>query len=369
MPLTYIKISKKALLNNIAQIKKILPKKTKFMAVVKANAYGHGLFEVVNSVKNNVDYFAVFAFTDAVLMRKKGIKKPILVLGRILKEQVDEAIKHDLEVTVSTLDILQQVKKPLKAHICVDTGLGRDGFVFTDLKKVIEASKNSKVKIVGLYAHLAASDDSKENSYTEKQITELLTWKKAFNEIGLKPLVHHSASAGNIFGKIKEKFTKEFDIARIGVSLYGMWPSNEVKKSRQKIVKLQPVLTWIAKITELRHLPKGSKISYNCTYTLQRDSKIATLPIGYFDGISRLSSNKALAIVGGKKVPQIGRVTMNLIVLDVTDVKNVKIGDEVIIIGKKGNLEISADDLGAWGQTSCYESLTRINANILRKVV
>lgn len=362
--LTWLEISKKSLLNNISEIRKRLAPQQKFMAVVKANAYGHGLFEVVNSIKNKVDYLAVYDFEDAILLRKKGVKTPILVLSRIFAEQVDLAIKHKIEVTVTSFDILS-LQKNLQVHICVDTGLGRDGFAFSDLKKVMKILKNSPLQIKGLYAHFAAADEAKKNSYTQKQIEELLLWKKEFAALGIKPLVHHAASAGVFFPKI----FPDFDLARIGIALYGLWPSQEIKKREEKKTKLLPVLSWKAKIIEVKSLPKGSAISYNCTNILQRDSKIAVLPIGYFDGISRVSSNAGFVIVKGKKVPQIGRITMNLIVLDVTDIADVKVGDVATIIGREGKVEITADDWGKWGQTSCYEVVTRINSKLKRILV
>lgn len=365
MLLTWIEISKKALLNNIAAIKKILPKKTKFMAVVKANAYGHGLFEVVDAIKNNVDYLATFHFEDAILMRKKGVKTPILVLSRIFEDEIDLAIKHDIIATVSTLDILQKVKKPLRCHLCIDTGLGRDGFVFTQLEEVLNIAKKSKLKIEGIYAHFSAADDKNKDAYTKNQIEKLLTWKRAFQKNNFKILTHHAASAGSLMGYTNS----EFDLVRVGKALYGNWPSEDVKKACEKKVKLMPVLTWKTKITELRQLKKGENISYNCTYKLSKNSKVATLPIGYFDGISRLSSSKSFVLIGGKKCPQIGRVTMNLIVIDVSALKNVKIGDEVIIIGAQGRAKISATEMGAFAQTSCYEAVTRIASTIMRRVV
>jgi len=365
MLLTWVEISKKALLNNIAQIKKILPKKTKFMAVVKSNAYGHGLFEVVNSIKNNVDYLATFHFEDAILMRQKGVKLPILVMSRIFEDQIDLAIKHDIIATISTLDILQKIKKPLRCHICIDTGLGRDGFVFSQLDEVLAAAKKSKLKIEGIYAHFSASDDVSKDAYTKAQIEKLLIWKRAFVKNNFKILTHHAASAGSLMGYTNS----EFDLVRVGKALYGNWPSQDVQKACQKKTTLLPVLTWKTKITELRELKKGEKISYNCTYELKKNSKVATLPIGYFDGISRVSSSKSVVLIGGKKCPQIGRVTMNLIVIDVSSLKNVKVGDEVVIIGSQGRARISATEMGAFAQTSCYEAVTRIAPGILRKLV
>ncbi len=353
---TWIEISKEALLNNILQIKKQLKPKVKFMAVVKANAYGHGLLEVVTAIQSKVDYLAVFSFEDAIFLRKQGVMKPLLVKSRIFPEQVDLAIKHDIEVTVSTLDILQKIKKNLKVHICVDTGLGRDGFVSSDLKKVSSLLKKSPLKLCGIYGHFSAADESKFDDYSKKQVQELLRWKEELE----CPLFHHSASAGMVYGKNHP----DFNLVRIGISLYGLWPSPE----RNKSIKLKPVLSWRARISQIKSLPKGSAVSYGCTHILKRDSKVAVLPIGYFDGISRLSSGKSQVILRGKKVPQIGRVTMNLIVLDVTDVAQAKVGDVVTIIGKDGKVEISADDWASWSQTSNYEVVTRLNSALKRLV-
>lgn len=360
---TWIEISKSALLNNISQIKKQLRQNEKFMAVVKANAYGHGLLEVANIIQNKVDYLAVFALEDAILLREEGYEKPLLVLSRIFPDQVDLAIKHDIEVTVSTFDILQNLKKNLKIHICLDTGMGRDGFVAADLKKLISIIKESQINICGIYAHFASADESKFDNYSKKQIEELLRWKGEFalNKIDI-PLIHHCASAG----VIDQKSSSEFNLARLGISLYGLWPSSELKDRKGELVNLKPALSWKAKISEIKSMPKGSSISYGCTHVLERDSKIAILPIGYFDGISRVSSGLGQMILHGIKVPQIGRVTMNLVVLDVTDVKQAKIDDIVTIIGEDGEVEVTADDWAKWSKTINYEIVTRLNSSIIR---
>ncbi len=373
MNLTWLEISKSALLNNVAEIKKNLAPETKFMAVIKANAYGHGLLEVVNAIKNKVDAFAVFDFDDAIFLRGKKLTKPILTLGRLWPEQINAALKNNIEVTVTTFDIFDVIKKgagerKLKVHICVDTGLGRDGFVAADIEKLVEILQNKNVQknveVIGLYAHFASADDAGFDCYTTSQIVALKKWQKSLEKIGLKPAIHHGASAGVLSGQ-----ATGFDIARIGVSLYGLWPSKEVKVSNKNNSDLQPVLSWKVKISEVKNMPKGSAISYNCTHILKRDSKIAVLPIGYFDGIARSSSGKSWVLIAGKKVPQIGRVTMNLIVVDVTDLKSVKAGDIATIIGFDKKESISAEDWGAWSQTSNYEVVTRINSSINRKVV
>lgn len=357
---TWLEVSKAALLNNISQIKKQLSPDNKFMAVVKANAYGHGLLEVAKIIQNKVDYLAVFDFDDAVFLRKQGVKKPLLVLSRIFPEQVDLAIKHDIEVTVSTFDIFSKIKKGLKIHIAFDTGMGRDGFILADVKKLINLIKKSPAKLCGIYAHFAAADEKEFDDYSAKQIRDLLNFKKHLAAAKIDvALTHHAASAGAIY----QKNHPEFNLVRIGVALYGLWPSSQ----RNSAINLQPVLSWRAKISEVRFLPKGSAISYGCTYKLARDSKLAVIPVGYYDGISRIASNKAWMIVRGCKVRQIGRVTMNMAILDVTDLKVVKPGDVVTIIGRDKKSEITADDWADWSQTINYEVVTRLNPSIIRE--
>jgi alanine racemase len=370
MNLTWIEISKSALKNNVAQIKKRLSKKTKYMAVVKANAYGHGLLNVVGAIKNNVDAFAVYDFSDALFLRKNKITKPLLTLGRVFPEQVTIAIKNNIELSVSNLDILENAqkisgKKKLIIHLCVDTGFGRDGFILSDMKKVLPLLQSQKIEVRGLYTHFASADESAFDDYSKKQIDELLLWKKALAEIGLQPLVHASATAGTFLSK----FESHFDLVRIGIGNYGLWPSKEVEKRCAKQTKLIPVLAWKAMVVELKALPKGSHISYGCSFTLQRDSKIAILPVGYFDGISRVSSKKGWVIINKIKVPQLGRVTMNMIIIDVTDVKKIKVGDIATVIGADGNEIVSAQDWGDWSETSNYEIVTRLSASLVRKVV
>lgn len=361
MILSWVEISKKSLLRNISEIKKNLSKKTKFFAVLKSNAYGHGLLEVYSQIKNQVDGIIVFTFEDALFLRGKKFKKSILVVSHLFEDQVDLAIKNNIEFTVSTLDVLKNIKKKLAVHICVDSGLGRDGFVEADRRKVIELLKKSPLQVKGLYAHFASADDSKFDDYTKKQSEELLVWKKEFAKVGLNPLIHHSATAASFLD-----VGKNFDAVRIGLGIYGLWPSSEVKKREEKSTKLSSVLSWKSRVIEVKNLKKGDAISYGCTHILKRDSRVAVIPVGYFDGIPRSSSNQGFVIIKGQKVPQLGRVTMNLIVVDVTDLKNVKQGDLVTIIGREKNVEITADDWAQFAQTSSYEITTRINSNLPR---
>lgn len=370
MNLSWLEISKSALLNNVAQIKKYLPKKTQFIAVVKSNAYGHGILQVVSQIKSKVDAFAVYDFNDALLLRQKKITKPILALGRVLPVQIAAVITNNIEISVSSLDILEAAwkisgNKKFLIHLCIDTGFGRDGFVVSEMKKVLQLVQGRHIEVKGLYTHFAAADESAFNYYTKKQIAELMLWKEALAEIGINPMIHASSTAGTFISE----FESCFDAVRIGGGIYGLWSSKEANLLYQKQVKLIHPLSWKAVIVELKTLPKGSHISYGCSFTLQRDSKIAILPVGYFDGIPRISSNKGSVLINGTKAPQLGRVTMNMIVIDVTDVKKIKVGDVATIIGSDKKEVVSAEDWGDWSGSFNYEITTRINSNLLRKVV
>lgn len=369
MSFSWIEINKLALKNNVAQIKKQLSKKTKFIAVVKSNAYGHGMLEVVSQIKNHIDYLASYHFEDLLLLRKNKITKPLLAMGPVPCEQIKLAIKNKIELSISSLkaleDALKLAKNKIAIHLCIDTGLGRDGFVLSDMKKVLQLVGDKKIAVNALYTHFSAPDSSAFNDYSKKQIAELMLWKKALAEIGIAPLIHASATAATFISD----FETHFDMVRIGGGIYGLWSSQEVEEKNQKTAKLQPVLAWKAKIVEIKNLKKGSCISYGCTFTLARDSKIAILPVGYFDGIPRISSGKSHVLINGTKAPQLGRVTMNMIVIDVTDVKKVKVGDVATLIGKDKKEVVSAQNWGDWAGSFNYEITTRLSANLPRKVV
>jgi alanine racemase len=370
MSLSWIEISKLALLNNIAQIKKQLSKKTKFIAVVKSNAYGHGILEVASEIENDVDYLASYHFEDLLLLRKNKITKPLLAMGFVSGAQIKLAIKNKIELSVSSLEVLEDLlkistKNKILIHLCLDTGLGRDGFIFSNMSKVLSLVGDKNIEVKALYTHFAAPDSSAFNNYSKKQIAELMLWKKSLAAIGIKPLIHVSSTAATFISD----FETHFDMVRIGGGIYGLWPSKEVEIKNKKTVKLLPVLQWKAKIVELKYLPKGSHISYGCTFTLKRDSKIAILPVGYFDGIPRISSGKSHVLVSAKKAPQLGRVTMNMIIIDVTDIEKVQVGDIATIIGKDKKEVVSAQNWGEWAGSFNYEITTRINANLPRVLV
>jgi len=364
---SWLEINIDAIKNNIAELKKKIPAKTKFMAVVKGNAYGHGLLGVAKNITTDVDYLAVYDVNDALTLRKNKITKPILLLGRTFVSELSQAIKNNIEITITSFDLLEEIakikgnKKPL-IHLCVDTGIGRDGFMMSEISKVVKIIKDKNIPVKGLYMHFSAADNEDFDDYSKKQLENFSKWQMAFREIGITPLAHASASGGIMMSS----FGKKFDMVRSGISIYGLWPSDDVESRFKNKIKLQAALSFRTTVIELKSMPKASCIAYNCTYQLKRDSKIAILPIGYFDGISRLASNKMEVLIKGKRCRQLGRVMMNILVIDVTDIKNVEVGDIATIIGKDDREIITAEELAINSQTINYEITTRFGGHLKR---
>ncbi len=369
---TWVEISTKAIASNVTNLKKILLPKTQFMAVVKGDAYGHGMIRTSEIIlKTGVKHLAVFDFDEAVTLRMSKItslkKASILVLRSIEEQQIKDALKNDIEVCVSTFEMLTYLKKiklskKLRIHLMVDTGLGRDGFLLDDSERVISLiSGNKNIEIIGVMTHFSGSESRNFDSYTIMQVAFLYEWQKRLQEVGIYPMIHASATAG-VF------LSKEFgmDMTRFGIGMYGMWPSEETRMLDRVNTKLIPALSWKTKIVEIKELQAGSFIGYDCTLRLQRDSKIAILPVGYYDGYPRGASNKSAVLIHGKRARVLGRVMMNMIVIDVTDIPNVKLDDIVTLIGTDKVNTITADELAQISGSIHYEITTRIHPQIPR---
>ena len=330
-----IEIDRNALSSNITTIKKALPKKTLMMCVVKANAYGHGLSEIVSVLKAHphVDWFGVFDFADAVSIRKAS-NKPVLVLSHTLERFWDVAVKKNISITISHFEGLEKLlvyehNKKIRFHIKVDTGLGRQGFLMKDMSRVIALLDSKQLVPEGLYSHFSAVEEKKFDRYSIEQHEKLLAWKNAFADVSMHPHIHLSATAG-----VLRYPDFACDIARVGIGMYGLWPSADTQASQKKDI-LKPVLSWKTYVSEVKTVPKGSAIAYDLTYIVTRPSTIAILPVGYFDGLPRSLSNRGYVLVHGQKAPILGRIMMNMCVVDVTDIPKVRSGDEVVLIGKQ----------------------------------
>lgn len=367
---TWVELDKKAIKNNYLIFKSLLKKDTILMSVVKSNAYGHGLVPFAKEVvKLGVNFLGVDSFEEALELRSAGIKTRILVFGYTSPAYFKDAQVKNISVTISSfenLEALQKIKpykknKKLKVHIKADTGLGRQGFLIDDLERVLSIlNKTKNVEVEGVYSHLAVGEDLSGLKYTMSQASKLGVWHHSFEKAGYKPLKHICASSAAMF------FPElHFDMVRVGIGMYGLWSSKETKKTFEKKYHLIPVLSWKTIITEIKSLPKGSKIGYDLTEELKRNSDLAVIPIGYWHGYPRALSGKGLFNVKGKKVKLIGRVSMDMIVIDVTGLK-AKAGDEVSIIGGDFGHYAEADQMAQDSDTINYEIVTRINPIIKR---
>lgn len=378
---TWVELDRSAIAHNFNLFKKIVAKKggnknkTIVMPVVKSNAYGHGLVPFAKEVvKLGAEFLGVDSFEEALELRANGIKTRILVFGYTAPAYFVEAGEKNISVTISSMNSLLEIEKlkiqKLKIHIKVDTGLGRQGFPVEELGNVLSILENYKinkkiknscnVEVEGLYTHLAVGEALSGRAYTMMQAGKLDTWYNAFLEEGYKPLRHICATSSTMF------FPElHYDMVRIGIGMYGLWPSRETKNAMQKKYKLMPVLSWKTIITEIKKINKGTKIGYDLTEELKRDSKLGVIPVGYWHGYPRALSSKGLFSVLGKKVKLIGRVSMDMIVLDLTKI-GAKIGDEVAIIGGDFGHYAEADMMAQDADTINYEIVTRINPIIKR---
>ncbi len=360
---TWIEINTRAIKVNYSFFRKLVPKNVSICGVVKSNAYGHNITEFALELeKLGVDMLAVDSLVEALTLRNSKVKTPILVLGYTLPEMFTKAVGKNIRLTISSVDGLRIfLKNPhaekIPIHIKVDTGMHRQGFLLKDQAEVLKILASTKgINVDGLYTHFASAKDPTQTVFTNMQTSEFERWRVVLQNTGLNPVVHASATGGAfIFSKAN------FDMIRIGIGLYGVAPSDEISRGFGLETKLKPVLSWKTIISETKEIPVGSGVGYDLTYRVQRPTRIAVCPIGYWHGYPRALSNTAEVLVGGKRAPVLGRVSMDMIVIDVTDISKAKTGDEVVLIGTSGKEKITAVELARYAGTSAYEILTRLN--------
>ncbi len=363
---TWIEIDKKAIKHNYDIFRNFIGKNIKMLSVVKSNAYGHNLVEFAKEQERlGTDFLGVDSVREALALRKEGIKIPILVLGYTLPEMISEAAIKDISIAISNFESLSaaiQTKEKIKVHIKVDTGMYRHGFYDSDILKVLDKLKKNKHIIAeGLFTHFSMAKDPNYPTNTKIQTERFKIWQDAFKKAGYNPICHTSATSGTLILK-----DAHCDMVRVGIGLYGIWPSEETKISFENKFSLKPVLSWKTIVAETKRVKKDSRVGYDGAGVAKKDSIIAICPIGYWHGYPRALSNIGYVLINGKKAKVVGRVCMDIIIIDITDIKNVKVGDEVVIIGKSKNTEITADEISILLGGSTYELLTRINPLIKR---
>ncbi|MCJ7523845.1 MAG: alanine racemase [Candidatus Aminicenantes bacterium] len=370
---THIEINAMNLLNNLRLFKESTNKKLMF--VVKANAYGHGLKEIIEITKTSplVEQYAVDSLPEALLIASLQPKKPILVLGWTDQDELEELIAHGFETTVPSAEHLRWVKnisKKLKRkaliHLKIETGTNRLGLAPEKAISLLQGINEQNIEIRGIYSHFANVEDTSDPAFARKQMA-------LFNSVlpylpSSRILKHFSSSASTLL--FPETF---FDIVRIGISAYGYWPSRQTHalylEKNKKTMSLEPVLSWFSNVAQIKEVKKGAAIGYGLTYKTFNKARIAVVPLGYYDGYDRKLSNVSQVLIHGVKAPVRGRICMNMFMVEVTHIKNVKVGDRVTILGSENAEKVDADMLAEWSGTINYEILARINPFIPRFVV
>lgn len=370
---TRVEVNLDALEHNVEAFRKALPEGTGLMAVVKANAYGHGAVQVAREAEAlGLQYLGVALLDEALELRRAGITLPILVLGYTPPEGLELAARNDVTVNAFSREVLDALRErggsrtggepvpPLKIHVKIDTGMGRLGLHDTNeaIAYIEEALRLPGVVVEGIFTHYACADES-DKSYTLEQHAKFLRVVNHFRERGVTfPWVHAGNSAT---GFDTPELT--FNMLRLGISLYGLYPSEEVRRER---IALEPVMSLKSEIVHLKKLPPGSAISYGATYRTSGEETIATLPIGYADGFSRMLSGRAEALVRGRRVPIVGRICMDQCMVRVDDAPEAALHDEAVLFGSQGGERITVEEIAEKLGTVNYEIVCMISHRVPR---
>ena len=368
-----------AIAHNVAELGRITQPESKLMAVVKSNGYGHGAIEVAKcALQNGAATLGVARIEEGIQIREAGIRAPILIFGYTLPERAADLLKYELTPCVYTVESARKLSrtaaslgKKIKAHLKVDTGMGRLGQLANnfkadnstainanDIEEALAIAGLNGLELEGIFTHFATADSS-DKSYAEKQLHLFINYLKRLQQAGVNPPVRHAANSAALI----DIPHSHLDMVRPGIAIYGLYPSDEVQKKK---VNLKPAMALKARIVHLKKVPAGFKVSYGITHETQKPTTIATVPVGYADGLSRALSSRGQMLVHGQRVPIIGRICMDLTMLDVGSIKNVQMGDEVVIFGQQGNEIITVDEMAALLKTINYEIVSTITARVPR---
>ncbi len=373
---SYIELDQEALNCNIQFLKSLIPSTTRFSMVVKANAYGHGIEELLPLIEDcDVDHFSVFSVAEAMRVRD-AIKNSneLMIMGFVDDDYLKWVIEQDISFFVFTLERLnaaiqqaQKMDKPARIHLELETGMHRTGFCEDQLREVAALVQENRehLLIEGLCTHYAGAEDF---SVADRIHNQIDTFKRLCNQLssqGLQPKYRHTACSSALFNYPETVM----DMVRIGISTYGFWPNKETRMSylREHQLEEDPlkrILSWKSKILSVNRVPEGKYVSYGKSYLTTRPSKIATVPVGYGYGFSRDLSNNGHVLVGGLRAPVVGYVNMNMVVVDVTEVEGVAVNDEVVLIGQQGDKVMTVSSFSDMNNSMNYELLTRLPDHI-----
>ena len=360
---TWVEVNLSRLSQNLQAIRDhVAP--AKVMIIVKANAYGHGLAEVTRHLAPQADYIGVAVLEEGIYLRELGVTAPILVLGGIWGDQVPQYLEHDLTLTASSVERLEQIDAVAKemgvrakVHLKIDTGMERIGVHYYSAQTLQEAAlKCRNVEVEGIFSHFANAD-AQDQTHARLQLERFIEVTRFYERNSLPMPIRHMANSAAIL-QIPES---HFDMVRPGIMLYGVYPDPGVKRT----VLLKPALSWKSRVVYFKVVRAGHPVSYGSTWQSDHPVRIVTVPVGYGDGYFRSMSNKASIIINGRKYPQVGRVCMDQIMVNIESDSAFN-GNEVTLIGESGNESISAQDLADWAGTIPYEILTNINTRVPR---
>ncbi|MCP4106431.1 MAG: alanine racemase [Desulfobacteraceae bacterium] len=368
----WAEIDLKAIAHNILELRRITNPGARLMAVVKANAYGHGAGKVADqALKNGADMLGVARLNEGIRLRKEGIEAPILIFGYTPPSLADKLVEFNLCQTVwscetarALSDIALSLGRKIRVHLKTDTGMGRLGLVTTvdgeqaALREVESIARLHGLELEGIFTHFASSDSS-DKSYTKKQFERFMEFLDKLCQTGPDIPIKHAANSAAIIDMPET----HLDMVRAGISLYGLYPSDEVDKSR---ISLKPAMEFKAKVIHLKKVPAGFNVSYGSTFQTEKTTTIATISAGYADGLNRMLSSRGHMLVCGSKAPVVGRVCMDLTMLDVGHIPDVHIEDEVVIFGSQGNSSLTVDEIASALNTINYEIVSTITDRVPR---
>lgn len=376
-----ITLKEKSVQNNVVFLKKKMGKTVTISAVVKANAYGHGIEQIVPIFeKYGIKHYSVFSYHEAVRVYNCLTEKcPIMIMGWISDNDIPDVIKKEIELyifnierLILAIEISKQLNKKVNIHLEVETGMNRSGLSEEELKQAISLIKDNEeyINLVGFCTHLAGAESISNHSRITRQLKNYHKMLNILEANNLTPKIKHVANsaASIIYPKAR------MDLVRIGIMIYGFWSSTEVfihyiNNLRNKTNPLSRILSLESQIMSIKKIKTGEFIGYGISFLAQKDTKTALIPIGYSSGYSRSLSNKGRVIIRGKRCSVIGLVNMNMIIADITDLPDVEIGDQVVIIGKQEDLEIKVSAFGDISDELNYEVLAHLSGNIKRIVI
>jgi alanine racemase len=376
--LNWVEIDAGALRNNVAEFKRRLGQGPRFGAVVKSNAYGHGMIEVARVAADaSADWLCVNNVDEGVALREAGLTLPILVMGYVPLDGLDEVVDNTLQPIVYNLETLERLDaiassrgSNVGVHMKIETGTHRQGILERDVPEFVARLRGARaLTLAGVTTHFANIEDTTSYDYATSQMAVFSRVADVIATLHPVPFLRHNAcsAAALLFNRT------HLDLVRVGISLYGLWPSKETYVSclerGKPSLDLKPVMAWKTRIAQVKQVPEGEYVGYGCAWRATRTTRIAVLPVGYYEGYDRELSGLAHVLVRGKRAPVRGRVCMNMCMVDVTDIPGAGLEDEVTLLGRQGDERITAGQLAAWRGTIAYEIVARIHPSLPRVVV